>query len=255
MKLLTALLVLIALVLAPFQVVLDTATAITDQGSPAISRLWVSTDEGDRFACTVSYIMPYINESASWVLTAGHCSRASVLKRTPDDGIAGLVNWRIIATNWNLGTVNDFAIGTAPDVRRTEHRRLWLADKAPERGEIYVHGFPEGVERVSRGELVPPEYADKYSTLVPIDPWGSVARKLVPELMPGTRLVLIPKGVIQSGSSGSPLLNADGRVVGVLWGVLYRRGLEGPGVEDNDVAMFTPIERVTEQMRFLGVLK
>jgi hypothetical protein len=236
---------LLAAVLAAVTLVAGTfspAQAVTDYGNPAVTRLWVGTSEGDRFVCTASYIFPYVNENISWLMTAGHCTLGDLVKRDADTTMVGVVNWRgVILGNPNYTSgYNDIAIGTVPDVRDGVKRRLWLADSMPKRGAVYVHGFPAGVERVTVGYIVPIE--SKY--------------------LPGSVMIAVRAGEIEGGSSGSPVLGPDGRVVGILWGIIVdEQGNPGSVPEVGELregwmlALVTPIEKLHELMNTMGVKK
>src|SRR5574341_2645 len=94
------------------------ALGITDIGRPAITRLW-DTEDGKKFACTASYIQPYINDNVSWIITAAHCTGASSVARSEMETLWAVVNWRIIVWDYERYTkqTTDVAIGTVPDVR------------------------------------------------------------------------------------------------------------------------------------------
>lgn len=239
----------VALLLVSVLAVVVPASAVSDYGDPAISRLW-SSDAPDRFVCTVSYVFPRIDDYRSWVLSAGHCSHGTLIKRNAAAVVSGVVNWRVVIANHdaNLGQTTDLALGTVLDTRDVK-RHLWLAEKAPDSGVVYIHGFPTGIERVSIGQVVPESLTDQYTVLVPTDPWGDVARLPIAAVFKDTRLMLVRRGTIEGGSSGSPILDEGGNVVGVLWGAAEQRhGLQGPGTDGHDVVMFTPVERLRALM-------
>ena len=243
------------LLLFPF-----TAGAISDQTRPALTRLWISVDEGDRFICTASYIQPYVNESISWTITAGHCAEGRLIKRSEAETVAGIVNWRLVVMDHGRYTlsVTDIAIGTVPEIRdgRTYagREKLWLASENPSPGEtVYIHGFPRGIEQVSLGQVVGASFLNDVKALVQTSDYD-LEWKTYPELYPGTPLaLLVPKGTIQGGSSGSPMLNQDGRLGGILWGIIPNNPYV-MGIPDGyDLALFTPIERIHELLSALRI--
>jgi hypothetical protein len=234
------------------------AIGITDPGRPELTRIFASTDEGYRFVCTASYVFPYVNDSIAWVLTAGHCTQGDTLSRNQSENVRAVVNWRMVINNHGEhGTQTiDLALGTAPDVRDVK-KKLWLADKAPDQGRVYIHGFPEGVESVTTAYVAPAFANERVSALIQyLTPYGpDVARKTIAEMFPGTRLMFVKAGIMQPGSSGSPVLDAYDRVIGVAWGLMpYSEKLEIEGVpralQGMDLVMFTPIERVHELFKF-----
>lgn len=203
------------------------AGAISDLGAPSVTRLWTSTSTGDRFTCTASYIHPYISEYVSWVVTAGHCDGADLLKRNVAGNLLTLVNWRgklmDHAGRYTTCTV-DLLAGTTPDAREVKSR-LWLAAKAPSGGIVYIHGFPRGVERVTAGQLIAESDSE----------------------FPCSRVVRVTRGEIAGGSSGSPILDSSGSVVGIVWGL--REGTP------YDEVLMTPVEVLHALLNLLNVRK
>lgn len=253
-KLLTAVALVLALVIP--------VGAISDVGRPEISRLWVNTDSGDKFACTATYIQPYLSDRGSWLVSAGHCSIANTLARNQSMTIRAGVNWRgVINTHGEYGTKTiDIALATVPDVRDGDHKRIWLADKAPETGRVYIHGFPQGIEEVDMGIVAPEEYNATVSLMVPdmTDGYPQLVRKNLAELFPGLRFMVVKHDRITGGSSGSPILGDDDRLVGILWGGIpydARLGIEGlpSQFEGWDIILFTPVERVHDLFKSIGV--
>ncbi len=187
--------------------------AVSDWGHPAISRLWSVDESGDRrFACTAAYLHPggvlpaLPSPFVRWVLSAGHCAEATILGRDTAGVVFAHVDWRLVvqANATYLGPrVIDFALGTAPETREDAAQRfLWVAEAFPAPGTlVYLHGFPFGVERVTAAIVADPS----------------------PDL-PSRRLIVRSREV-DPGSSGSPVLDGLGRLVGVVWG--RARGVDG----------------------------
>lgn len=212
-RILTALLVCLLMV--------TSCEGIVDIGDPSVSRLWV---EDGRFACTATYLRP-IGDAGAWIITAGHCSGASYLKRNTNETMVAKINWRISVTSHNYsGRTIDLALGTAPDVRDERKFRSFMAEKMPDSGEVYIHGFPGGVERVSTGEIIGPS-----------------------ETFPGTVEIRVKPGSIIGGSSGSTVLDRQGFIVGILWGI----GINPATGEPTDIALVTPIEAVHEAIKLI----
>lgn len=227
------------------------AFAIFDHGYSAITRLWTN----DGFVCSAFYIYPRVGEMSSWVVTAAHCVAAggATIKRSQDLMMAGVVNWHgMLYTSARVSDLHqDIAVGTVPDLRKGEKDWLWLADAAPERGPAYVHGFPAGIERISVGFVVPAGRESDFSVMV--GAMFGAERKTLAELVPGTRLLLVRKGEIMGGSSGSAVVNPEGRLIGILWGMVNEKAmLQGPYVDENDVVLFTPVEQIHKLMKDLG---
>lgn len=258
-KLLAGLLAALVLLIAP----MSPAIGITDIGRPEVTRLFADTDTGSKFACTGTYIFPYISDYGSWIISAGHCAVADVAARNQSTGVRGVVNWRaVLSSHGEYGTSTvDLALGTVPDVRDGEKKKIWLADKTPtDPTRVYIHGFPEGVEYVTTGILVPAGYESQVSFLVQEqqDGYPNLIRKTVAELFPGTRLVLVKHDRVIGGSSGSPILGDDDRMIGVLWGgVPYdaRRDIQGvpPQFDGYNLVFITPIETVHALFKSIGV--
>jgi hypothetical protein len=237
--------------------------AISDYNRPELTRLWVSTENGDRFACTGTYIFPYISDYGSWIVSAGHCSIANLATRNQSETVRGVINWRgIINTHGEVGTGTiDIALGTVPDTRDA-HPHIWLADKCIDTGRVYIHGFPEGVEKVNIGMVAPPGAEEDVTLLVTTNENGfpELHRKSLKELFPGLRFMMVKKGEIQGGSSGSPILGPDDRLNGILWGAIpWMRELDIKGIPgrwgegDYDIVLFTPVERVHDLFKSIGV--
>ena len=241
------------------------ALGISDVGRPELTRLWRNTDEGDRFTCTATYIFPYANDYVSWLVSAGHCTIAELAARNQSDTIRSGINWRgVVNTHGEYGTNTiDIAVATTPDMRKGDHKRIWLADKAPDGGVVYIHGFPAGIEEVDLGYVVPEAYNEKISIMIQVagpDGYPELQRKNLKELLPGLRAMVVKHDRIVGGSSGSPVLGPDDRLVGILWGVIGnepRLAVQGlpQQFSDYDIVLFTPVERVHDLFKALGVEK
>lgn len=236
------------------------AQATSDMGDPSITRIWASTDEGDRFVCTGTYIRPNIGDGTglSWFVSAGHCTIGDMARRNANVHIIGGIRWVSTTTfhnDYGLGDTVDIALGLVPDVR-DDHSHLWLAEKSPDEGLVYIHGFPEGVERVSIAQVLTKERASQITLYVPVNDFER-EKKPVTELFPGTKFMITRKGEVHGGSSGSPVLNGEGDVVGILWGLIStddpQAGIEGYPTDKFDLVLWTPIEKVHEAFRSMGV--
>jgi hypothetical protein len=252
-KLVTAVVLVLALVVP--------ASGISDIGRSEITRIWTYTEEGKRFACSASYVFPYIDEYHSWILTAGHCTDAVLVARNAAATTLGIINWRAsVNVHGENGTQTvDIALGIVPDVRRGETARLWLASTMPERGEGYIHGYPQGVEVVTRG-LIAPSIAGSRVTFkrVLTTPFGEgVERTSLTDAFPGTRFMIVPPGQLGPGSSGSAILDGNDRVIAVLWGGLFAKDYEIQGLpeqyKDWDVILVTPVDVVHALFKNLGI--
>lgn len=257
-KLMRSMIAGVLLLLAPVSV-----PAISDIGRSEITRIWRDTDNGKAFACSASYIFPHIDEYRSWIVSAGHCADATMAARNGATTVIGLINWRsVVETHGENGTTTaDIALGTVPDVR-DKRARLWLADKMPNRGEGYIHSFPQGVEVVTHGYLAPPTAAGKVTFMRKIaTPFGyAEQRTTLAEAYPGVRFIIIPPGLrVGPGSSGSAVLDPHDRVIAILWGGIpnSQYNIEGlpAAFKDWDVVLVTPVEVLHEMFKNLGVTK
>jgi len=229
------------------------AWAVSDYGNTNVTRLWVSTDNGDEAICTGFYVRSprdaSIETGFSWFLSAGHCAaaRALMAHRNADVWVLPMVNWQIAVTSGSHGLdIVDFAIGTLPDAKEIRpgdwNRGFWLAEKAPETGRVFIHGFPHAVERVSVAYLMP-------STV-----------KLRPDMIKGpSRLLVTKAGEVRPGTSGAPVIAGNGRVIGIVWGVVMEPGkllaVEMPAEVDFEIVLFTPIEVVLDAFKALDKAK
>lgn len=201
------------------------AGAVLSPGHLGLTRLW-SADWDRSFVCTAFYVhgtrAPYLRT----LVTAGHCTDVGTLAaRTGDATVLQAVDWRAVV-NGRMGTHRrwDAAIGTAPDPGEPV-RPLWLAESPPDPGTpVWVAGFPEGVESVVACR------------------WVGPARPVLGTDLPGSEELACPPDTIRPGSSGSPVVRADGFVVGVVW---------GRDPEDPRRVLVTPVTAVHALWRLL----
>jgi hypothetical protein len=212
-------------------------------GDTAVTRLWVSTPDGRAFGCTGFWFDPGPELGAetrpraqdvwvSWLASAGHCTEASLVARDTDSVVFGFINWRGVLSSAAYTRVVDVAIGTAPDFR-PDARWFRLGEDPVQDQRVYIHGFPGGVEMISPARIL-----DQSRTL------------------PGAWVALGVKGLVGSGSSGSPVMDQYGNVVGVLWG-LARPGsvtepfLDAQTSERNAVVYITPVSTLKQLLELL----
>lgn len=227
MKRLAVFLCLLALVSGS---IITPAFAIVDLGDPKVTRLWRTTETGGRFTCSATYIRE-AREGVAWILTAGHCAGAQYVKREVNGGISAAIDWRVVVTSHNYaGRLLDIALATAPDTRADQKYHSLIAEKFPDSGLVYIHGFPMGIERVVVARVVGPTKA--------------------PNLL-GTMEVKVVPGSVLPGSSGSVVLDPQGFVVGVLWGMSVKPNDEGTGLVPGNVAYVTPIEAFHDLVKLI----
>lgn len=239
-RFLAAMLVALTLVAAP---VLP-AIAIQDIGDQRVTRLW---SQDDRFMCTGFYVRSPLDNTApdgfAYVLTAGHCAIAPYLRRNKETSVLAGVNWQIVVNAGARGLRrSDFAFGNTPEIRDETQpgrdRAFWFAAKFPEipGSNVYIHGFPRGIERVTNGFVVEASHP--------------LLRDSALASYPNWKVALVPEGEILPGSSGSPVIDDDGRVVGILWGIINEANRPAQTIMDKlDIALITPIEEVLATIR------
>jgi hypothetical protein len=191
------------------------ALAIVDVGDPKVTRIW---REDGKFTCSATWIRP-AKGYVSWLLTAGHCASAKYVKRSVNETVSANIDWRVVVTSHSYADrLLDIAIGTAPDSRADRVYHAFFAEKSPEMGTlVYIHGFPEGTERVTMGVVLGE------------GPLGLVVR--------------VEPGSVLPGSSGSVVLDQQGFIVGVVWGL---------STMDPGVVYITPIEAFHEIVKLIG---
>lgn len=219
------------------------AFGTSEVGSNALTRLW----SDDRPGCTAAYVRhPVTNavpgEYMSWLLSAGHCSEAIEVRRDVNESVAAHVNWQIVYNAGAHGTRRtDFAFGSAPEIREGRRVNLWWGETMPDAGSVvYLHGFPLGVERVSVGQVLPRGLSSEF-------PLSQV---------PESTVLLAFDREILPGSSGSPVLDARNRVVGVVWGVMNKEAsdallgrLIGAAPDRLAIVLATPVEQILPLIR------
>jgi hypothetical protein len=169
-----------------------------------VTRLWIETREGPASVCTAAYVQDPLDRLArgtAWVLTAGHCLEAGParLGRERPQGRFTALPWRDRLRGSGLGTrVPDLAVAAAPRPGGAASA-LPLAERMPREGPVWLHGFPFGVEHLTAGRVI-----------------GDSAER------PGSVEIKVVVGPVTDagpGLSGAPIVDARGRVVGVLWGL------------------------------------
>jgi hypothetical protein len=195
-----------------------TASAITDLGDPRVTRIWSESADGSAaFTCSATWIRPAKGQ-VSWLLTAGHCAGATYVKRNVTETILAGIDWRVVVTSHAYADrFLDIAIATAPDLRASRTYHSFFAEKAPEKGIVYIHGFPAGAEQIQVAQVLGKT------------PIGIALRVVSGQVLPG--------------SSGSVVLDQDGFIVGVLWGL---------NNQDKSLVYMTPIEAFHDIVKLIG---
>ncbi len=206
--------------------------AVSEYGNRAITRLWIDTDQR-HYACTGFYINKAAgDEGRAIIVSAGHCIRARYAARDTMGYVLEALDSRASLNGHGAFQKRlDVAIATvALSEPMPVGKRLWLADEMPKSGTVWVHGFPHGVERVSAGRVLGPS-----------------------EGAPGTVEVAFRSDrEIEPGSSGSPVLNEYGQVVGILWGLRMTPDADGLYHPIN-VAVVTPVETLHTLLALLEI--
>lgn len=198
------------------------AGAGPELGSPAVTRLWRQVPGGRVPACTAVYVRdPWdrLPAGAVWLLTARHCTtegRWFVGREAPDEPLPPVA----AADEPQAPATPDIAVARAGG----ERTALTLAERMPRHGSVWVHGFPFGVEHLTAARI----RGDS-----PRRP-GSVELKVV----------VGPMTEVGPGVSGSPVIDAAGRLIGVLWGLRAED-------ERAYTALVTPVEALRALLRRL----
>lgn len=162
-----------------------------------------------------------INKKEGYFASAGHCALSVITNSIP---VTILGEPAIVVM---VGTLYDIAVFKA-DVHI---QAMKLADKPVEAcnpirlsdcEKISIQGFPAGMPRV-------------------ITVTGYVSARSVPILHPRYSMIMdsdILDITTTGGNSGSPVLNKDGEVVGILWG----------GFKDSPHALSVPLESIRPPM-------
>ena len=143
-------------------------------------------------SCTAFYVEPAyeLRENASIVASAGHCAQMGPAFVNGEE-----IEWLVAVRD---GSGADFAIGFVQDNRPSKTYHGFAAQRASPGDRVFIEGFPYGERLSAWGVVVPLE--DIFSDDIPVAMRVNLESPLGP------------------GASGSPIMNAQGEVVGILWG-------------------------------------
>lgn len=168
---------------------------------PAIPRAERNPVQGLQFRGRTYCTVFSINETRGYWATAAHCAVAAYQLEHEEGGELSTIDGKT-ATIIYIDTWTDTAVLKA-DAHADAYK---LAKKSPEVGDyLYIIGFPYGLTR-TRTE-------------------GTMAARDIPIPHPSFNIVVISDILditVAGGNSGSPVLNKNGQVVGVLWGGFTR---------------------------------
>ena len=203
-----------------------------DFGGKEILRLYAD----NRFVCTGFFIEPPLEEppagdvffsgGSSWLVTAGHCVGNGMLtaKVTEHFEIALTVYAKVLLSPFHGKKAIDLAILTIPSGYIGKIKELDLADEDAKPGDsVYFHGFPRGIEAIGNYGIVEPIPGDK---------------------MLNGKMIHIYGSKVNGGASGSPVLNPEGEVVGIVWGMSNFT---------DKIAYITPVSYIKKMLEFLDL--
>jgi len=179
-----------------------TAAGEPELGSPTVTRLWRATNSGPTPACTGAYVTdPWAGprSATTWLVTVRHCAEGGPWHAGRDGPGAALTivdgpSARDVA-GADLVRLDSIAVGRRS--RPMGVRALSLAERMPRAGSVWIHGFPFGVEHITAARIL----------------GDSVVRPGSVEM----RVVTGPQTEAGPGFSGAPVIDADNRLIGLLW--------------------------------------